>query len=61
MLQPKISIGSKIVDREYSRNLIQPPSPREYNGLTSPVMKKITLFSHQMLLIQVLKTNSVSL
>lgn len=32
MLQPKISIGSKIVDREYSRNLIQPPPPESITG-----------------------------
>lgn len=35
--------------------------PKEYKGLTSPVMKHMTLFSQPVLLIQVLNTNLLSL
>lgn len=59
MLQPQISMDLKMSSREPT--VIPSRPPREYNGFTRPVMKQITLFSQPVLLIQVLKTNLVSL
>lgn len=53
---------SKSLQMSYVELTVIPSKPpREYNGLTSPVIKQITLFSQPVLLIQDLKTNLVSL